>query len=83
MAKLGQLLVKWGRPDPGEPADLIYANGAGGAARADAAMASHYFEGIRDVDGKTFKQELEERGYDITTLKFSIQQKKEDTDALF
>ena len=73
-AKPGQLRVGWARPEPGELPDLVYARGAEGACRADAAMLGHMFEGI-EWDGKTLIQELESRGYDLTTLKFSIQQK--------
>lgn len=40
----------------------------------------HMLFGVLDFiagpSGKTFRQELEDRGYDITTLRFSIERKK-------
>jgi hypothetical protein len=35
----------------------------------------HVFTHYVQFDGKTLRQALEERGYDITTLKFSIRKK--------
>ena len=32
----------------------------------------HCFVNVIEYDGQTLRQALEERGYDITTLKFSI-----------
>lgn len=38
-------------------------------------MVYGFFGMLRGYDGKTLLQELDERGYDMTTLKFSIQKK--------
>lgn len=43
--------------------------------KADGGMLSHAFEGQIHLHGKTLVSELEERGYDITTLRFSIELK--------
>jgi len=79
-AKSGQLRAGWARPDPGEPADLCYAWGGEGAAKADGRTLSHAFEGMRNSEGLSLREELEQRGYDITTLKFSIEQKSKPED---
>jgi hypothetical protein len=75
VAKPGQLLVKWGRPSRGESPDLMFAWGAEGAAKSDARVLSSAFEECDVFDGQNLRQVLQERGYDITTLKFSIEQK--------
>lgn len=41
----------------------------------DGGMLSHAFEGQVHLHGITLTAELEERGYDVTTLRFSIQLK--------
>lgn len=54
-------------------------------------LIAHLFEGVkmgdlynyvgrnpRDGDERTFAQELEARGYDLTTLRFSIRKKQTD-----
>jgi hypothetical protein len=76
VAKPGQLLAKWGRPEPGETPDICYAYGGEGVSRSEGHMLSSYFERVADIDGKTLRQELEARGYDLETLRFSIELKK-------
>lgn len=78
VAKPGQLIAKWGRPSHGELPDLSYAWGASGAAKSDARILSSAFEECDVFDGKSLRTELEARGYDITTLRFSISQKEAD-----
>lgn len=39
-------------------------------------MLAHYFEGMRYPGDKTLAEELDARGYDIKTLRFSIEKKK-------
>jgi hypothetical protein len=78
-AKPGELKVAYGRGDHGDGPDIYYCHGASGADRCDARMISSYFDDIKGLDGKTMRQELEVRGYDITTMKFSIQQKQPPT----
>ena len=38
-------------------------------------MLAHYFEGMKWPGDKTLAQELDARGYDVKTLKFSIEKK--------
>ena len=73
-AKPGQLRAGWGRPEPRETPDVCYAWGGAGADSSDGRILCNYFENtVRH--GSTLLRELEERGYDITTLKFSIEMK--------
>ena len=74
-AKPGQLKAGWGRPGPMQHPDLCYAWGADGADKTDGRILSGAFEDKNNVFGRSLREELERRGYDITTLKFSIQQK--------
>jgi len=73
-AEPGQLLVKYGRSEGEE--DLFYCHGGGGANKCDSRLLSHFFEGVNWPDGLNLRQELDDRGYDITTLKFSIMKKE-------
>lgn len=77
-AREGQLLVKYGKLPYDEP-DLIYAWGEG-TSKADGNLLVHYISGKRySPFNKKWEdslvEELEKRGYDITTLKISIQKK--------
>ena len=74
VAKPGQLLAKWGRPDRGEDPAIVYAHGAAGATRPDARVLSDAVEGLKNCYGRTLAEELEYRGYDMTTIRFSIEQ---------
>lgn len=40
-------------------------------------MLAYYFEGMKWPGDKTLAQELEARGYDLKTLRFSIERKPE------
>jgi hypothetical protein len=83
-AKAGELKATWGKPDPWNKADLCYVWGEG-CAKADGAILCTALEGNgfqhnygcqTKVDlGPNFRAELEKRGYDITTLKFSVRKK--------
>ena len=77
-SKRGQLKAGWGRPGPMQHPDLCYAWGAGGADKTDGRILSEALEDLRNCFGRSLRDELEYRGYDLTTLKFSIQQKKSD-----
>ena len=73
-AKDGELLVKYGQED-GER-DIFYCwppNGEG--MRRDSNIVMSAFEMIDVCEGRSLREELELRGYDITTLKFSIRKK--------
>jgi len=74
-AKPGQLRAGWARPEPRETPDLCYAWGGDGAAKSDARIVSEAIEEAHIYDGSSLRSELERRGYDITTLKFSIEKK--------
>lgn len=45
--------------------------------KQDGGMLAAAFEMCKLLDNKTLLQELEDRGYDITTLKFSIEKLKD------
>lgn len=67
-------MVKYGKEYGDE--DLFYCypdNGCG--MKRDSRMLMMAFEKTTLFDGKTLRQELEARGYDITTLKFSVMKK--------
>jgi hypothetical protein len=89
-AKPGQLKAQWGKW-PGDAPELCYAWGSG-VSKRDANLMHDMLCGKRArravgderpqlglpiIYAPSFLQELEVRGYDITTLKFSIQKKKE------
>jgi hypothetical protein len=75
-AKPGELIARWGRPGPREKPDLVYAWGADGACKSDGRILSEALERIDVMEGRGLRAELEARGYDITTLRFSIQKKQ-------
>ena len=88
-AKPGQLKVQWGVPDRGSMPSLVYLWGGDGAAKSDARILSDAIERPqleRDYDKGTIMNpaikevpslaaELEARGYDLTTLKVTIERK--------
>lgn len=88
-AKPGQLKAQWGRSDAGAKPSLIYLWGGAGASKSDARIIAEALERPvleRDYDNGTFLDpaikegpslaaELEARGYDLTTLKFTIEMK--------
>ena len=76
-AKPGQLLVKFGQEYGNK--DLYFCHGAEGATSADGKMLMLAFERADVGFGKSLRQELTDRGYDITTLKFSIMRKSDGT----
>ncbi len=41
-------------------------------------LSSQHYSKFSDEWEKSFKEELEDRGYDLTTLKFEIQKKEEN-----
>lgn len=89
-AKPGELKACWGKLHHYDP-DLVFCWGDG-TSRADSALlycvfsskrerAAHTEEELRRgrvVFDDSFLEELEKRGYDITTLKFSIQKKTQE-----
>lgn len=76
-AKPGELRAAFGRDDArGNSPDIMYAWGGGGSSSPDGRVLSNAFEEAIVFDGKPLRKVLEERGYDITTLRFTIQQKR-------
>ena len=68
--KPGVLRVCWDRPERGEPPDIVYDFGDG-CSRRDARLLHAAFS-AKVIDGKDLYRELQERGYDLTTLRFTI-----------
>lgn len=73
VAKENELLVKYGKEYGDEDLFYCYPENECGMKR-DSKMMMIAFERtvLFQEDGRTLRQELEARGYDITTLKFSI-----------
>lgn len=78
--KDGQLSVSWGYTrEMGE--DIYYTNGPG-TSSCDARLLDYFFaftKPVRVLDGgtePTLLDQLKERGYDLKTLKFTIQKVK-------
>jgi len=73
-AKPGTLIAKFGRAEGerGEQASVCYAWGGEGASKADARILSQALEANKVFEDCTLVEELKKRGYDITTMKFSI-----------
>lgn len=76
VAKPGQLLARYGRVDRNDRPDIVYAWGGHGASSPDGRLLCRAFEDIKVLDDKTLAEELVARGYDLETLKFSIEQKR-------
>lgn len=74
-AKPGEFKITWGRVERYDRPSLIYSHGGAGATKPDGHMISYILEGAKNEDGRTLAQELEYRGYDLSTLKFSIKQR--------
>lgn len=83
-AKYGQIKLQWGYTrDDGEDTFMCYGGHAGGKRDVRLVMSVLNEKRYSFLD-KNFTpsllQELEDRGYDIKTLKFSIDKKKEHLD---
>jgi hypothetical protein len=76
--KDGRLQIYYGRLN-GDAPDWCVVHG-NGTCRSDARFALHVFAGANGHSGAgagaSFVQELEARGYDITTLRFTIDKKQ-------
>ena len=73
-AKPGELKVAFGK-EPHYNPDLFYCHGGDGATSQDGQMLGLFFERTDGLWDRTLRKELEARGYDITTLKFTIKKK--------
>lgn len=67
----GWLTAYWGRDERGAKKDLVF----GSPCRPDGHLLYGAFCFTEVTSGKTFVKELEDRGYDITTLKFQIKKR--------
>ena len=67
----GWLTAYWGRESRGSKMDLIFAS----PCRPDGHLLYGSFCCAEVTKGKTLLQELTERGYDISTLQFSVKRK--------
>ena len=87
-AKPGQLRVYYGKEDSLGSPDVCFAWGPG-TSRADSSLIHSMFSGFshRKGDGilepkvqhDGYLKELEARGYDLTTIKFSIEKKPNES----
>lgn len=71
-AKPGELVAAFGKHEAGGRPDIAYAWGGGGADKPDARILSNALEQAPVHMGRTLRQELVARGYDISTLRFSV-----------
>jgi hypothetical protein len=70
-AKPGELKVHWSK----RAKDIMYSWGGEGACRGDGNWLNSWLSYHKGFESN-FLQELENRGYDVTTLKISVKQKK-------
>lgn len=77
-AKPGQLVARYGRDADGQGPDIVYGTGGHGTSMSDGRILFRALGDIIVHDGKTLVQELVARGYDVTTLRFSIELKAVD-----
>jgi hypothetical protein len=75
-AKPGELKISWASHERGDPPCLVYSWGDGiSRGKSDGAVLSYFFETHQWPEKRTLAAELDARGYDLTTLRFSIQKK--------
>jgi hypothetical protein len=80
-AKPGELVMRWGKM-PRDAPDMVMAWGAGCSKRDGALLhymlaskRMHWTDGTLTFE-PSFLDELEARGYDLTTLRFSVRKKE-------
>ena len=78
IAKPGEVRAGWARPERSEPPELCVAWGGAGADRSDARIVLKALQGCDVYKDRDLVTELESRGYDITTMKFSIRRRAEN-----
>lgn len=83
-AKPGEVKIVYGRADRYDAPDICAVWGGGGADKSDARTVMHAlterrmvptFPSLKYEARPSLIEELEARGYDITTLRFTIQRK--------
>lgn len=75
------MTVEWGCLDPYSSPSIVYTAGGEGAWKRHLYVLMDAFE-RKNSEGKSLTQELEEMGYDIKTLKFSICLKNEEKESV-
>lgn len=75
VAKPRELRAAYGRADRWSEPSIVYSWGGDGANKPDGRILSTAIEEAIVFDGKTLAQELDRRGYDLSTLRFSIRLK--------
>ncbi len=74
-AKEGELLVKYGQEYGDKDLYYCYPENECGMRRDSKILMWAFERPIDLLDGKTLREELVRRGYDITTLKFTIKKR--------
>lgn len=70
--KEGRLSASWGYTKAQNTEDIYYTNGPG-TARADAHLLHYFFDcAVEGNNKRNLLDELKVRGYDLTTLRFSV-----------
>lgn len=84
VAKPGEIKIAYGKADRYDQPDICAAWGGGGADKPDARMVMHAlterrmapaFPSLNYEERPSLVEELEARGYDITTLKLTVSKK--------
>lgn len=70
--KPNELSICYGIEERGCNPDVLYCHGGEGATSSDSKLLCYFIEGVTYFENRNLRQELEHRGYDITTIKFSI-----------
>ena len=77
------LVVRWGRSPDDDSEDICYTWG-NGTKKCDTALlhfmfSQGHYSPIKKTFGKNLFEELELRGYDLTTFKFTIKKKPDNS----
>lgn len=75
IAKPGELIARYGKAR-GDAPDLLYSWGGSGATKSDSRIIMSALEEADVFRGRSLREELESRGYDIETLRFSVMLKE-------
>lgn len=70
--KEGRISASWGYVKDEGLEDLYYTNGPG-TSSSDAQLMHYFFDCVKTASGKNFVEELESRGYDLKTLKLTVE----------
>ncbi len=72
----GRIVVRWARASRGETPSLVYGFGDRDD-KATSRVVMRALEEIEVFDGRSLAAELEARGYDLSTLRFSIARRED------